>query len=104
MLNLEKKLVELAGEEANAYYEQRYPFQAEKADLERRLMVVTTILEEMHAAPGRVASYKPKFSLMEYQCPKCWVREEREAHLVEARESWSHSCPDCHTTYKLPTG
>ncbi len=104
MLNLEKKLIELAGAEANAYYEQRYPLEAEKADLERRLMVVNAILDEMRAAPGRVASYKPIFHLMDYQCPQCWVREGREAHLVEGRERWSHTCPDCHTSFTLPTG
>ena len=104
MLELEKRLITIAGEEANAYHSQKYDFEWEKGELERKLMTVNVILDEMNAAPGRVATYKPRFHLMDYQCPKCWVREEREAHIKQDEATREYKCEDCHASYTLPPG
>ena len=102
MLELEKRLIAIAGEEAKAYHSQKYDLEWEKGELERKLMAVNVVLEEMYAAPGRVDTYDPRFHQMDYRCPKCWVREEREAHLKLDETTGEYKCEDCRASYTFP--
>jgi len=105
-MELERALLEEARYAAKRIASEAKALESELLEIEQRKLEIQRKLEAAARASNRLAEFSPKTGT-KYQCPRCWVRNERTSPLSPVPSSTDDDIMRCHTCgadFLIPNG